>query len=193
MPVQSDPSSSDPDEALLARYASGELAAARELTRRLAPMVLNLGMRMLGDQGDAEDVTQEAFLRLWQYASTWRGGEAKVSTWLYRVAVNLCTDRLRRQRPLAWPEKFDPPDATAGVLDKMQERQRAAMLQWALSRLPERQRQAVALRHLEDMTNPQIAEILGVSVEAVESLLARGRRALKDMLRRKGEGGGFDD
>src|SRR5690606_38902159 len=87
------------DEALLVAYGNGDVSAARILTGRLAPRVLRLATRMLsGDVAEAEDVTQEAMLRLWKVAADWRQGEARVTTWLYRVAVNLCTDRLRQGR-----------------------------------------------------------------------------------------------
>ena len=88
MPLDAD--SEQTDEALLALYAGGNRAAARMLTIRLTPRVLSLAVRMLGDRGEAEDVAQEAMLRLWKIAPEWRAGEAQVSTWLYRVASNLC-------------------------------------------------------------------------------------------------------
>merc|ERR1711965_1104597 len=86
------------DEDLLGAYAAGEPAAARALTVRLGPKAFGLAMRMLGDRAEAEDVAQEALLRLWRAAPGWRTGEAKVSTWLYRVVSNLCIDRIWRRR-----------------------------------------------------------------------------------------------
>ena len=87
-----------PDEALLARFAGGDAAAARVLTLRLTPRVMAHAFRLLGNRAEAEDVTQEAMLRLWKQAPAWRDGEAKVTTWLYRVVANLCIDRQRRAR-----------------------------------------------------------------------------------------------
>src|SRR5690554_3791624 len=84
------------DEALLGLYARGDPVAARLLAARHLPVVLGYAARLLGDRAEAEDVSQEAMLRLWRIAPEWRAGEAKVSTWLYRVVTNLCTDRLRR-------------------------------------------------------------------------------------------------
>lgn len=87
-----------PDEALLTAFANGDRASARALTVRLTPVVLGYAMRLLHDRAEAEDVAQEAMLRLWKIAPEWRQGEAKVTTWLYRVVTNLCTDRLRKTR-----------------------------------------------------------------------------------------------
>lgn len=169
------------DEALLILYANGDPAAARELTQRLAPRVLAYGMRVLGDRAEAEDVAQEALLRLWKLAPDWRSGEAQVSTWLYRVATNLATDRLRarvRRRSDALDDTPEPVDERPGAEAGLIEADRMAALQAALNTLPERQRQAVVLRHIEGLSNPEIALIMEIGVEAVESLTARGKRLL---------------
>lgn len=184
-----------PEEALLAAFAAGDRAAARALTLRLTPLVLAHAYRLLGSRAEAEEVAQEAMLRLWRQAPRWRPGEAKVTTWLYRVTANLCIDRRRRARggsvPLdAVPE---PPDASPGAAERMQARARAEALQAALDDLPERQRQAVVLRHIEGLANPEIAEIMGASVEAVESLTTRGRRALAAALAARKEELGYAD
>ena len=89
------------DDALLVLYANGDASAARALTLRLTPKVFGHAYRVLGDRSEAEDVAQEALIRLWKQASDWRQGEAKVTTWLYRVVANLCTDRLRKGRRVA--------------------------------------------------------------------------------------------
>lgn len=171
-----------PDEALLVLYANGDPAAARTLTLRLTPRVLSYARRMLGDLAEAEDVAQEAMLRLWRIAAEWRQGEAQVSTWLYRVAANLCTDRLRRRRGVGLDAIAEPPDGRPTVDETMIDADRSAALEAALAALPERQRQAVVLRHLEGLTNPEIAEVMEIGVEAVESLTARGKRALSALL-----------
>lgn len=180
------------DETLLLLYAGGDGAAAAILLGRMAPRLLAFAARMLNDRAEAEDVVQEAMLRLWHVAAEWRTGEARVSTWLYRVAANLCTDRLRRRRGVALDAVAEPEDGRPGVVAGMMEAERAAALDAALARLPERQRQAVVLRHLEGLANPEIAEILGVGVEAVESLTARGKRALTAMLAGRREELGYE-
>lgn len=184
------------DDALLVLYANGDADAARLLTHRLLPRLVGFAGRMLADRGEAEDVAQEVMLRLWQMAPGWRQDQAKVSTWAYRVASNLCTDRLRqrqRRRLSALDDVAEPVDAAASVVAGMIAADRMAALDAALARLPERQREAVVLRHLEGMTNPEIAEILQIGVEAVESLTARGKRALTAALSGQRAALGYDE
>ena len=170
------------DDALLDQYCTGDAGAARALTQRLTPRIFGQAFRMLGDRAEAEDVTQDAMMRLWKIAPDWRKGEAKVTTWLYRVTANLCTDRLRRRRGVGLDEVDEPQDPTPSVSAQMENRERMDALQTALNTLPDRQRQAVILRHIEGLANPEIAQILEISTEAVESLTARGKRALAQAL-----------
>lgn len=180
------------DEALLRRFAQGDRAAARALTLRLTPKVMGHAYRLLGQREEAEDIAQEAMLRLWRIAPEWREGEARVTTWLYRVVANLCTDRLRRRGRITPLDTVpDPPDDRGGPAQDMQSRARVDALQNALNALPERQRQAVVLRHIEEIGNPEIAEIMQISVEAVESLTARGKRALSVALSSKRDALGY--
>lgn len=188
-----DEQTSAPDEALLVLYANGDPVAARVLTARLVPRVLAQAQRRLGNRADAEDVVQEAMLRLWRIAPEWRQGEAKVATWLYRVTANLCTDRLRRARGVGLEEAPEPDDGRPGPAAGLQERARAEALQDALDRLPARQREAVVLRHIEELGNPEIADMMEISVEAVESLVARGKRALAAELSARRDDLGYTD
>ena len=183
------------DARLLAAYAAGDLSAARVLTGRLGPRAMGQAFRMLGDRAEAEDVVQEALLRLWKQAPNWRAGEAKASTWLYRVVANLCTDRLRaRRRQSPMEAASDVPDEGISAEGGLQQKARVQALRQALADLPEKQAQAVALRHLEGLGNDRIAEIMDMSVRAVESLTARGKRALSAALAgRKDELGFADD
>jgi RNA polymerase sigma factor (sigma-70 family) len=187
-----------PDETLLVLYANGDRHAALALTRRITPRVMGYAARMLGgDRAEAEDVAQETMLRLWRVAPEWRQGETKVTTWAYRVATNLCIDRQRsrgRRRQMALDDAPELADGATGAEGRLQQADRMAALEAALSELPDRQRQAVVLRHLEGMTNPEIAAIMEIGVEAVESLTARGKRALAAILAgRKAELGYEDD
>jgi RNA polymerase sigma factor (sigma-70 family) len=179
----SDASALDPlsDDALLVLYAKGDREAARLLSDRHLGRVYGFAARLLGDRAEAEDVAQEAMLRLWRVAPDWRAGEAQASSWLYRVVVNLCTDRqraARRKRAEALDEVDEPADTRADVTEAMMQTARLNALEAALATLPDRQRQAVVLRHIEGLSNPEIAVILAIGVEAVESLTARGKRAL---------------
>lgn len=170
------------DTMLLIRFANGDRVAAAALTERLAPRALGFAARMLDDGAEAEDVTQEAMLRLWKIAPEWRQGEAEPATWLYRVVRNLCTDRLRKTRAVGLDQVAEPEDGTPSVEAKLIAQDRAKALQIALNGLPDRQREAVILRHIEGLANPQIAQIMDISTEAVESLTARGKRALSAVL-----------
>ena len=186
------------DEALMVLYANGDRSAAYVLTERITPRILGYASRLLsGDRTEAEDVAQETMLRLWRIAPDWRQGEAKVATWAYRVATNLCTDRLRagrRRRPVALEDAPEVADPGSGVMARLVEANRVQALADALADLPERQRQAVVLRNIEGLANPEIAAIMGLGVEAVESLNARGKRNLAARLAgRKAELGYQDD
>ena len=183
------------DESLLAAYAAGEPAAARALSQRLGPKAFGHAMRMLGDRAEAEDVAQEALLRLWRAAPGSRAGEAKVSTWLYRVVSNLCIDRMRRRRGgfADIDAVAEPQDPAPSAASAMQQASRGQALQAALDSLPERQKQAVVLRHLEGLSNPEIADIMEIGVRAVESLTARGRKALEGLLAPRRNELGYDD
>lgn len=178
------------DEEVLVLYGAGDPHAARELVGRLGPRALGFARRILGTHHghEAEDLAQEALLRLWRAAPGWHStGGAKVSTWLYAVIRNLAIDRMRqRQRqggaPLGLEAAGDPVDPALPVEARLMQDERSQALQEALTRLPERQRIAVVMRHLEGCHNPEIAAVLGVGVEAVESLTARGKRALQAMM-----------
>ena len=185
------------DEALMVLYANGDRHAALALTQRVTPRVLAYASRLLsGDRAEAEDVAQETMLRLWKVAPDWRQGETKVTTWAYRVATNLCIDRQRsrtRKRQMALDDAPEPVDGALGAEGRLQEAGRMAALETALAQLPDRQRQAVVLRHLEGMTNPEIAAIMEIGVEAVESLTSRGKRALVAILSGQKAALGYED
>ena len=181
------------DAELLARFSKGDRAAALALTSRLAPVVFAQAFRMLGDRAEAEDVTQESLLRLWKAAPGWDATRAKITTWLYRVTSNLCIDRLRKSNRNSGDEVPEVADETPGIDRKLQTTARAQALQHALQTLPDRQRQAMILRHIEDLSNPEISDIMEISVEAVESLVSRGKRALASTLAPQKKALGLED
>jgi len=168
----------DPDANDLASAARGDRMAANRLISSLSPGIYALARRLLRDGAEAEDVVQESFMRLWRAAPDWRPGGARVSTWLYRVALNQCYDRLRKSKPVYGdpPELADDADNPAQSLHLDQLSRRVRL---AVDELPPRQKAAIALCHFEGLGNIEAAEILEISVEALESLLSRGRRALR--------------
>ena len=180
------------DEMLLGLFADGDATAARILTDRLGSRCFSVALRTLGNRTEAEDVTQEAMMRLWKMAPDWEPGRAQISTWLYRVTLNLCVDLRRRTRPDSLENAPEPEDGTASVVDRMQDVARRDALQEALDQLPERQRLAVVLRHIEELPNPEIAGVMEISVEAVESLIARGKRSLTEILSGRKEELGYE-
>ena len=177
----------DPDAELVRRAGGGDSAACAALVDRHLNRLLALAVRMLGNRADAEDVAQETFLRVWQRAASWRAGDAQFSTWLYRVALNLCHDRLRQRRPQV---DVDIVDLAANDESGEHESQRgavAAAVAGALMGLPERQREAIVLCYYQELGNIEAARVLDVSVEALESLLSRARRTLRETLRSRAE------
>ena len=171
----------DSDEALMARVARGDERAFQVLSRRHLPAMLGLARRFLGSTADAEDVAQEAFLRVWTHAPRWQP-LAQFRTWLTRVVVNLCLDRKRRAPWVELEAAGDIVDPTPGAGEKAESDERAHLLAKAIEKLPARQRSAIVLTYSEGMSNAQVADILDTSVSAVETLLVRGKQNLRRAL-----------
>lgn len=167
------------DLELMRRIGDGDANAYRVVSDRHMQAILRYATRLLGERAEAEDVTQETFLRLWTTAATWQPN-ARVNTWMHRIAHNLCIDRIRRRR--GDPTETEIVDDQHQPSDLVMRRELATTVEQALSALPERQRAAVVLVHYQGMTNPEAADVIGVGVEALESLLSRGRTTLRTML-----------
>ncbi|MGO4332707.1 RNA polymerase sigma factor [Cupriavidus sp. 2TAF22] len=181
-------SDKDPDDdVLLARVGRHDAAAVRELVARKLPRVLALATRMLGDRAEAEDVAQEVFVRLWKQAGRWQPGRARFDTWLYKVALNLCYDRLRGERGQAIEDVPEQATPQAGPEEAMEAAMQGSRVAAALARLPARQREALVLHYYQELSNEEAAALMGVSTEALESLLARARRGLREMLAAGGQ------
>jgi len=179
----------DSDEALMARVARGDQPAFRALARRHVPAMVGLARRILGNTADAEDVAQEAMLRVWTHAPRWQP-VAAFKTWLTRVVVNLCLDRKRRAAWVDLEEAGELVDRAPDAVERMETSERERQLQSAIEKLPDRQRAAIVLTYTEGMSNAQVADILDTSVSAVETLLIRGkqnlRRALGELIDEEG-------
>lgn len=174
----------DDDDRLVARIGQGDRAAARLLVQAKLSRVVQLAVRLLGDRAEAEDVAQETFIRVWKHAHRWRPGRARFDTWLHTVTLNLCRDRMRRRRETTvdiMPDVADPAPSAEEHLFALRRDERVAT---AIRALPERQREAIVLVHYQDLSNIAAAEAMDTTVEAVESLLARGRRSLRTQLLR---------
>jgi len=177
----------DSDEALMAWVARGDEPAYRQLTLRHLPAMLGLARRILGNTADAEDVAQEAMLRVWTHAPRWQP-LAAFRTWLTRVVVNLCLDRKRRAPWVALEEAGEVVDPAPDASEAAEYDERERLLAGAIAILPARQRATIVLTYSEGMSNAQVAEILETSVSAVETLLVRGKQNLRARLRVSDEG-----
>jgi len=171
----------DSDEALMARVARGDERAFRALAGRHLPAMLGLARRILGNDAEAEDVAQEALLRVWTHAPRWQP-LALFRTWLTRVVVNLCLDRKRRAPWLALEAAGEIVDPAPGPGAKTERDERDRQVAEAIAKLPARQRTAIVLTYGDGMSNAQVAEILDTSVSAVETLLIRGKQNLRRAL-----------
>ncbi len=171
------------DALWLARLRDGDESAFRAIVNQHLPMLLSVARRMLRDDAEAEDVAQDALLRLWRNAASLELGPGGFRPWLRRVASNLCIDRVRAGRHLMVvdevPEQAEPPRQMVSI----EERELSERVDRALKALPDRQRLALTLFHYEGLSQIEVGQTLGVSDEAVESLLARARRALKAALK----------
>ncbi len=171
------------DRALMARVAQQDRAAYAELLSRHLRGTVATAYRILFNQADAEEVAQEAFLRVWQHAPRWQGdGAASFRTWLTRIVVNLCIDRKRRPGMDALDDQPEPEDDQPGPYENRLAGETGAHIAAALARLPERQRAALQLCFWDGEGNIDAAATLGISVGALESLLVRAKRALRDEL-----------
>ena len=171
----------DSDEALMARIARGDEPAYRQLARRHLPVAVALARRVLGNTADAEDVAQEAMLRVWTNAPRWQP-LALFRTWFRRVVVNLCLDRKRRAQWVDLEAAGEIVDPAANAGEQVERGERDELVRAAIGRLPARQRAAIVLTYSEGLSNAEVADALDTSVSAVETLLVRGKQNLRRSL-----------
>jgi RNA polymerase sigma-70 factor (ECF subfamily) len=170
----------DEDRALMRAHVAGDQQAFAELVRRHRDRLWAVALRTLGDREEAADALQDALVSAFRSAGTYRG-EAAVTTWLHRVVVNACLDRVRRRqaRPTVPLGSTEPP----GRWDDHSRTETRLDVQAALATLPEGQRAAIVLVDMQDMSVAEAAVVLGVAEGTVKSRCSRGRTALAQLLR----------
>ena len=172
------------DESLMARIGQQDRVAFAVLCERHIGRYLGYATKFLADENLAQDVMQEAFVRVWRYASRWDPAKnTKFTTWFYRVVTNLCLDVKRKEKKLyALEDANNIASDEQGADMKMQNKERSEQLMKALEQLPLRQKKAIMLCYIQELSNKETAEILEVTVSAVEALLVRARRTLNSIL-----------
>lgn len=175
----SGPRAGTSDEDLMAAIAGGDAESFRVLADRYMRLLYAVAFRMFPQKADAEDIVQEALLRLWSKAHLWKADAgAAVSTWLYRLVYNICIDHKRRGARRTEPVSDAFPDSGPGADRTLENAQTRAIVMRAVRDLPERQRAALVLCHYQGLSNAEAADIMGTSVKGVEGLLVRARKTL---------------
>ena len=170
----------EPD--LVRKSINGDQSAYQLLLDQHLSSVSNFVMRMMANTAEADDIIQETFIRLWTHGDKFNPEKAQLTTWLHNIAHNLCIDHFRKFKRLVEEPSTEKASTLAGPEDKAIQADMTATVQEAMMKLPERQRSAIIMCHYQGLSNKDAAMILDVSVDALESLMARGRRKLKQML-----------
>ncbi len=176
------PAPRDFDDHLLERIATGDEAAFRQLVERHVDKAYALALRILRNAADAEDVVQDALVKVWTTRGGWRPGSARFSTWLYRVVTNRCIDLCRRPKTSDVDDAPELADGKADAVTAIHVGEVNLLLERAMAHLPGQQRIALILSYHDDLSNPEIAEIMETTISAVEALLKRGRQKLRAIL-----------
>lgn len=172
------------DNALVARMVQGDKGAYRVVVERYYRGIVGIARRMGLTGGDAEDVAQDVFVRVWLHRNKWRAdGNATFKTWLYRVAVNRVIDLKRKPQFVEGTELEEVPDETMSAVDKLAQHQEFKRLRTAIKKLSDQQQIAINLFYDRELSNQEAASIMGVSVNAMESLLKRARKRLREELK----------
>jgi RNA polymerase sigma-70 factor, ECF subfamily len=169
------------DNELLCLVADGGETAFDRLVLRHQGPISAFAYRMLGNQSDAEEISQETFGRVWSHAPRW-SPDGKAKSWIYRIAHNLCIDRLRARRITVDIADQEIEDGNPDPEQTLSRKRTETSVRHAVDLLPERQRIAISLFHLKDMTADEAAETMDISVDALESLLRRARKKLKEIM-----------
>lgn len=174
------------DEELMLAVCNGDQSAYQTLVRQHLKPISHYAYRILGNRRDTEDITQEVFLKMWINAANWNPEKSKLTTWLHRIAHNLCIDHLRKHSKTQVRADID--DTHSELLsaehkgDDVEQAQLSAALNEAIARLPENQRSALMLCHYAGFSNRDAADIMNISVKALESNISRARHNLRNWL-----------
>lgn len=178
------------DESLIIKIQKGGHEAFAEMVNRHSNRFYRIAYRLLSNKNDAEDVVQEAFLKMWDRPTFWNPGKgAKFTTWFYKVVINLCFDHNKKKRPLGLPEGIELADQKPGPEALVDGHQRQVVLEKLIHELPERQQLALNLCFYEGISNKAAAEILGVKVKALQSLIMHAKTTLKEKVKQHLGGG----
>lgn len=174
------------EDELIANIADGDQLAFNRLVQKHGPKLHNLALRFTGSAADADEIAQETLFRLWQSADKWQPGKARLSTWLFRITTNLCIDLARKKKRHMEISSADPPDLIDDQPDTstiLQSRQELQFIEEQISQLPEKQKMTLLLSTQQGKSNKEIAQVLKLSEGAVEQLLVRARRSLRQAYR----------
>jgi len=168
------------DESLICQIQKGSHEAFATLVNRHSNRFYRIAYRLVFSKDDAEDIVQEAFLKLWNRPNLWDPGKrAKFTTWFYRVVINLGLDLRKKKKLINLPEALESPDENSGADVLFDMHQKQALLEQFIHELPERQQLAVNLCFYEGLSNREAARIIGVKVKALQSLVMRAKTTLK--------------
>lgn len=164
--------------------------AFTELVTRHSSRFYSLAYRTLFDKVAAQDVVQEAFLKLWRNPQRWNGSKGvKFTTWFYQLTLNLCLDINKKKQPLALTPQWDACDDTSDLERVHHQHQRQQLVDQAIAQLPQTQRTALNLCFYEKRSNQEAADIMGISLKALQSLLIRAKASLRKQLQSAKAGG----
>lgn len=173
------------DETLLYRIRKGQRDAFSELVDRHAKRFYAIAYRILNNKDEAEDIVQEAFLKLWEKPELWdKTRQAKFTTWFYKIVTNLCLDHNKKKKPVPLPQDLKIIDGNPKGIDVLEQRQKQAMLEDFIRQLPERQQLALNLCFYEGLSNKEAAEIIDIKVKALQSLIMRAKTTLREKIQR---------
>ena len=164
------------------RVQQRDESAFSMLVQRHTQSIFGFIYRLCGDRSDAEDITQETFLRLWQRASQWTPNTVRFTTWIHQIARNLCIDQFRREQSQKRTSAYEDVEFADSTIESLEDDARRKAMRDAIRGLPERQRTAIVLCQVQGWAQQDAANVLDTSVDGVQALISRARRTLRGVL-----------